>query len=247
MIHPSALVDAEATIAADIVIGPFTIVDAGVVIGAGARIGSHCHLGVATALTGDRPLTIGAGALIRSHSVFYAGSAFGDGLLTGHRVTAREGINAGARLQLGSNCDLQGNATFGTDVRLHSHVQINQGTRVGDFVWLFPGVVTLNDPRPPGEELEAVVIEDFAAVAARAVLLPGVRIGRGALVGAGALVNRDVPEAMVAVGHPARVIGHTSAIRLRASGRPAYPWRRHFHRGYPPEIVARWRAEFPEG
>ena len=247
MIHLSALIHPDATIAADVVVGPFTIVEAGVVIGAGVRIGSHCHLGVVTALTGDRPLTIGAGALIRSHSIFYAGSTYGDGLSTGHRVTAREGISAGARLQLGTNCDLQGNATFGTDVRLHSQVQINHGTRVGDFVWFFPGVTTLNDPRPPSEGLEGVVIEDFAAVAARALLLPGIRIGRGALVGAGALVNRDVPDAMIAVGHPARVMGHTDSIRLRASGRPAYPWRRHFHRGYPPEIVARWQAEFPEG
>jgi len=247
MIDPRAVVHPHATIALGAEVAAFTIIEAGVAIGPEARIGPFCHLGVATALTGDRPLTIGVGAFIRSHSVFYAGSTYGDGLSTGHRVTAREAVFAGAGLQLGTGCDLQGHATFGTHVRLHSHVQINHGTRIGDFVWLFPSVTTLNDPRPPSEGLESVIIDDFAVVAGRTLLLPGVRIGRGALVGAGALVNRDVPDGMVAVGHPARLIGHTDAIRLRANGRPAYPWRRHFHRGYPPEVVARWQAEFPEG
>ncbi len=247
MIHPTAIVDSGARLGADVHVGAFTIVEAGVELGAEARIGAYCHIGIATPLAGGEPLRIGARALVRSHSVFYAGSTFGDGLVTGHHVTARERIDAGASLQLGTGCDLQGHCSIGDHVRMHSHVQVNHRTRIGNFVWLFPHVAILNDPRPPSETLEGATIEDFAAIAARALVLPGVRVGRDALVGAGALVKRDVPDGMICIGHPGRVVGRADAVRLRATDRPAYPWRRHFHRGYPAEIVESWRAEFPEG
>jgi hypothetical protein len=59
-------------------------------------------------------------------------------------------------------------------------------------------------------------------------------------------VARDVEADMVAAGVPAKVVCPTSQIKLRdGSGQPAYPWRRHFHRGYPDDVVAQWLAEFP--
>lgn len=247
MIHSTAVIADGVVLQGDCEIGPFSIIEAGVVLGPGARIGSHCHLGVATLLTGGRRLTIGAGAVIRSHSVFYAGSSYGNGLATGHHVTSREGVTAGAGLQIGTGCDLQGEALIGDHVRMHSHVQVNQQSRIGNFVWLFPHVVLLNDPQPPNDVLAGVTVADFAAIAARATVLPGVTIGRDSLVGAGSLVTRDVGAGQIAYGVPARAAGPAAAVSLRTTGRPAYPWRRHFHRGYPPDVVARWCVEFPEG
>jgi carbonic anhydrase/acetyltransferase-like protein (isoleucine patch superfamily) len=90
-------------------------------------------------------------------------------------------------------------------------------------------------------------VEDFAVVAARSTIMPGIRVGTRSLVAAGALVTRDVAPDTVVGGVPARVLGATGEVRLRdGSGRAAYPWMRHFHRGYPPEVIAAWQAAFGE-
>lgn len=241
-IHDTALVSPSAELADDVTIGAFTLVHADVRIGAGTVIGSHCSIGEPTPLA-TSPLTIGAGAHIRSHSIVYTGSTFGPGLATGHRVTIREGVRAGARLQVGTLSDLQGDVAIGDDVRMHSNVHVGKESRIGSYVWLFPYVVLTNDPTPPSEgPYVGPTIEDFAIVATMTTVLPGVRIGRGALVGAHSNVTRDVGEDRLVVGSPAEDRGPTSRVRL-ADGSPAYPWRRHFHRGYPEDVVAGWVAE----
>jgi acyl-[acyl carrier protein]--UDP-N-acetylglucosamine O-acyltransferase len=245
MIHPTALVSPRARLGLNVRIGAFTIVHDDVELGDGSEIGSHCEIGHPTARADGRPLVIGAGALIRSHSVFYTGSTFGPELRTGHQVTVREGTVAGARLQIGTLGDVQGACRIGDDVRFHSNVQVNHHTTIGNFVWLFPHVVLANDPHPPSDLLLGVTLEDFVAVAAMSLVLPGVTVRRGALIGAHSTVTRDVEPDTVVVGSPARVAGAPDALQLRdGSGRPAYPWRRHFSRGYPDEAVAAWLQEF---
>jgi acetyltransferase-like isoleucine patch superfamily enzyme len=243
---PLAQVSPRATIGSNASIGPFTIVHDDVVLGDDVTIESHCVVGHPTALAAGRPLVVGDGGLIRSHSVFYAGSSFGAGLRTGHRVTVREGITAGGDLQIGTLCDFQGDTTIGDHVRTHSGVFIAQGARIGDFVWLFPHVVLTNDPHPPSDgHFAGAVVEDYAAVGAGACVLPGVRLGTRSLVAAGATVTKDVAPDTVVGGVPARLLGLTGDIKLRdGSGRAAYPWMRHFHRGYPADVVAGWLTDF---
>ena len=74
-----------------------------------------------------------------------------------------------------------------------------------------------------------------------AVILPGVTIGRNALVSAHSLVSRDVPLHTVVADTPAKKICDVSSVKIRdGSGQPAYPWTRHFHRGCPEEVAAGW-------
>lgn len=248
MIHPTALISPDAQLSADVSVGAYTIIHGNVQIGDGCTIGSHCEIGHPAPRAQGRPLVIAHGATIRSHSIFYEGSTFGEGLVTGHRVTVREGTQAGLNLQIGTLGDIQGTCQIGNYVRFHSNVHIGQHSTVGDFVWIFPYVVLTNDPHPPSEVMRGVTLNDYVAVATMSVILPGVKVGQGALIGAHSSVGRNVDPDTVVAGAPAKLICRTEEILLKdGSGGPAYPWRRHFSRGYPDEVVARWLAEFGVG
>lgn len=118
---------------------------------------------------------------------------------------------------------------------------------VGNFVWIFPYVVLTNDPTPPSEVLLGVTLEDYAIIATMAVILPGVRVGSHSLVAAHACVGKNVPPYSISGGVPARVLGSISAIKRKdIPNESAYPWPRHFHRGYPESVVKIWEREFQE-
>lgn len=245
MIHILAAVSPEATIGKNVSIGPFTIVHANVVIGDNTKIDSHCEIGYPSALADGLPLVIGPNSLIRSHSILYEGSTFGERLTTGHRVTIREKTVVGINFQVGTLGDIQGSCTIGDYVRFHSNVHIGQKSTVGNYVWIFPYVVLTNDPHPPSDISMGATVEDFAAVATMSVVLPGVTIGKGALVAAHSSVARDVAPDTVVGGAPAKYLCDTSKIKLKNdSDTSAYPWRKHFHRGYPESVVAEWLKEF---
>lgn len=243
-IHPTALVSPEASIGKDVSVGPYTLIHGNVRIGDDCTIGSHCEIGHPAPRAQGRPLVIGRAALIRSHSTFYEGSTFGDHLTTGHQVTVREGTEAGAYFRIGTLGDIQGTCRVGEHVRLHSNVHLGMFATLGNFVWIFPCVVLTNDLHPPSECHRGVTVQDYAVICAKATLLPGVTIGSGAVVGGHSSVARDVEPDTVVTGVPARRIGRTQDILLADGSGPAYPWRRHFTRDYPEEVVARWAAEF---
>jgi acetyltransferase-like isoleucine patch superfamily enzyme len=241
MIHPSAIVSPLAQIGENVSIGPFTIVHEHVQIGANSVIDGFCEIGYPTPLADGLPLVLGAGARIRSHSVFYQGSTFGEKLVTGHRVVVREKTAAGVAFQIGTMNDIQGDCVIGDYVRCQSNVFIGKASRVGNFVWLLPYTVLTNDPHPPSNLLLGCEIGDYAAIAAMSVILPGVKVGARALVAAHSKVHRDVAPDTVVAGNPAQYLCDTSKIRLKdGTGAPAYPWTTHFRRGYPAEITGGW-------
>jgi len=236
-IHPSAIVSSCATIGRNVSIGAFTIIHDHVVLGDNVVVESHCELGNETLLASGSPLIIGNDSLIRSHSCFYQGSEFGPGLRTGNNVLIREKVKAGDGLQIGSLCDFQGHCEIGDYVRTHSNVHIGQKSKIEDFVWIFPYVVLTNDPHPPSNHLVGVTLKEFSVVATMSVVLPGVIVGERSLVAAHSMVSRDVSPDSVVAGSPAKFICETSKIQLKDGSGSAYPWVRHFHRGYPSQIT----------
>jgi len=247
-IHPTAVVSDKAELGAGVTIGPFSIVHDMVKLGDNCKVGSHCEIGLPTPLATSPVLTIGAGSVVRSHSVVYAGSRIGDGLLTGHAVTIRENSNVGDGFQLGSRGDVQGDCTIGDYTRTHGNVHIGKGAIVGSCVWLFPEVSLPNDPTPPSEDVYGVTIEDYAVVAAKVLLMPGSTVGAEAVIAAASVVNGSIPPGKIARGNPARPVCNASVLRLRSDpARPAYPWRYRFHRGYPKELVEAWLREIESG
>ena len=241
MIHSTAVISPKAQLGRDVSVGPFCVIHDDVVVGDGTVIEGHCEIGHPTALAHGDPLIFGLKSLIRSHSIFYQGSTFGDGLVTGHRVTVREKTHAGEGLQIGTLSDIQGHCEIGNFVRTHSNVHIGQKSKIHDFVWLFPYVVLTNDPHPPSNVCIGCEIETFAVIATMSVILPGVKVGEGALVAAHSSVSKDVLPHTVVGGSPAKFLCEASKIKLRdGSGQSAYAWTQHFTRGYPESAVQEW-------
>lgn len=243
-IHSTAIVSDKAVLGKNVHVGAFTTIHENVVIGDNTIIESYCELGLSNHLSEGKKLVIGNDSHIRSRSTFYEGSTFGEKLVTGHNVTVREKAVVGKNFQLGTLSDVQGHCTIGDYVRTHSNVHIGQHSQVGSFVWIFPYVVLTNDPHPPSSVMQGVTVEDFAVIATMSVILPGAKIAEGVFVGAHSCVGGRTQKDMLYSGSPAKKIGPASKIKLKDGSRqPAYPWRTHFHRGYPEDIIARWNEE----
>ena len=165
---------------------------------------------------GQDRLIIGPHGVIRSHTIIYAGTRIGARLQTGHSVLIRENTRIGDDCSIGSGSVVEFKVVMGNRVRLHSQCFVPEYSVLEDDCWLGPRVVLTNARFPASRRakhtLEGVRICRFARIGANATLLPGVVIGEGALVGAGAVVTRDVPPDTVVVGNPARPSGRVSEL-----------------------------------
>lgn len=243
-IHRTAVVDPLAKIANDVEIGPFSIIHANVVLAEGCKIAAYCELGVKSPHSDGSPLIIEKNSLIRSHSVFYESSRFGENLVTGHRVTVRENTIAGKNLQIGTLGDIQGDCVIGDYVRFQSNVCIGKMSNIGNFVWIFPYVVLTNDPNPPSTILKGVTVGDYVVISTMSVILPGTIIGKGAVIAAHSSLKGKAEPGMLYKGSPAEKFCKASRIKLQDSTRrSSYPWTSHFSRGYPDDVVNAWRNE----
>ena len=161
----------------------------------------------------DLTLSIGPHAIIRSFSVIYAGSRIGAHLETGHGAVIREENRIGDHFSIWNNSTVDYGCVIGSRVRVHTGVYIAQFTVIEDDVFLAPGVMIANDRHPICRDcMRGPLIKRGARVGINATLLPEVVVGEAALVGAGAVVTRDVPAGAVVAGNPARVIGSVDQL-----------------------------------
>ena len=153
---------------------------------------------------------VGLRATIRSHTVIYAGNVIGDDFQTGHGVLIRESNQIGDRVSIGSHSVIEHHVVVGDGVRIHSNVFVPEYTVLEAGCAIGPGTVLTNTRYPwsprAKETMQGPFVEPGAIIGANVTLLPAVRIGAGALVGAGAVVVQDVPPGAVVVGNPARFL-----------------------------------------
>lgn len=166
---------------------------------------------------GSSPVVIGDDAVIRSHTVIYGGVTIGARFQSGHWVLVREDTTVGDDCSLGTGSVVEFSVTIHDGVRLHSQCFVPEHSVLEEGCWLGPRVVVTNARFPASpqtkQSLEPVLIKRRAKVGANATLLPGVVLGIGCLVGAGAVVTRDVPDDAIVVGNPARQVGRVSELR----------------------------------
>jgi UDP-2-acetamido-3-amino-2,3-dideoxy-glucuronate N-acetyltransferase len=142
---------------------------------------------------------------------------------SGTRIWAFTHVLPGA--VIGEDCNIcdqvfiEGDVVIGDRVTVKSGVQLWDGVRLEDDVFVGPNASFTNDRLPRSRQWHAVVpvtrVCAGASIGANATLLPGIVVGRNAMVGAGAVVTRDVPANAIVVGNPARISGYVDADRGR--------------------------------
>jgi len=128
------------------------------------------------------------------------------------------GCTIGADTKIGTFVEIQKNARIGSHCKVSSHTFVCEGVTIEDNVFVGHGVVFINDPEPRatnvggGLQTEAdwavhpTVVKRGASIGSGAVILCNVTIGENAMIGAGAVVTKDVPAGAVVAGNPARVL-----------------------------------------
>jgi acetyltransferase-like isoleucine patch superfamily enzyme len=153
------------------------------------RIGDRCHL--------------------RAYTIVYADTLLGDNTQTGVRALIRPFTTTGVRCVIGTTAVIEGRVTLGDDVVLQTGVFIPTHTLIGDRVFIGPHAVLTNDRYPLRKRHDykatGPTLEEDVTIGANATIMPGLTIGRGAMIAAGAVVTKHVPAWTMAVGAPARL------------------------------------------
>lgn len=229
-----AIIEENVRVEDNVSIGRYSIIYPYTRIGCNTIIGAHCVIGHPSKkeLTGVDPsykdpklkdllivdpiTDIGKNSVIRSGTVIYTHTRIGEGLNTGHSALIREHTTIGDHCVVGSHTVLNGYTRIGQRTRINTMCALPQSMRIGKGVFIAP-LVSFSDNKEAilGKGNEGAIIEDYVRIGIGAKILPKIRIGAGALIAAGAVVARDVPERAVMIGMPAKIKRHLSEEELQ--------------------------------
>ncbi len=198
---------------------PTAIVYPGTVLGEGVKVLEHAVVGKQPVLsprsTAPRdPLPaarIGAGSVVSTGGVVFAGARIGARVIVGDGACVRERCEIGDDVVIGCGSLVENDTAVGARTKIQAHAYVTAYSTLEDDVFIAPCVTTTNDDfmgrtEQRHELIKGPTIRRGARVGGGAVLCPGVEIGEEAYVGAGAVVTKDVPPRTVVVGNPARAI-----------------------------------------
>jgi acetyltransferase-like isoleucine patch superfamily enzyme len=195
------------------------VVYPGTVIGDGCKILDYAVVGKQPTLSPRStakqeplpPLELGAGTVVSTGAVVFAGTRIGERVIVGDQACVRERVEIDDDVVVGRGSLVENDTTIGTLTKIQAHAYVTAYSTLEDNVFIAPCVTTTNDnfmgrTERRRELMKGPTIRRGARIGGGAVLLPGIEIGEEAFVGAGAIVIRDVPERAVVVGSPARRI-----------------------------------------
>lgn len=154
--------------------------------------------------------------MISKHSIIDEGAIIGSNTSVWHFTHVRSTAVIGDNSTIGSHCYIDSEVSIGNNCKVQSASLIYHPAKIGDGVFIGPGCRIINDKNPKavnedGRKLtdsdwncEGVIIEDRASIGTGSIIMPGVTVGRGAIVGAGSIVTSDVAPFSVVFGSPAR-------------------------------------------
>jgi acetyltransferase-like isoleucine patch superfamily enzyme/dTDP-4-dehydrorhamnose 3,5-epimerase-like enzyme len=153
----------------------------------------------------------------------------GEGTRIWQFVVVLPGARIGADCNVCSHCFIENDVVIGDRVTIKNGVQLWDGLRIGNDVFIGPNATFTNDRFPRSKQHQKAPllteIEPGASIGGGATILPGLRIGRNAMVGSGAVVTRSVPPNAVVVGNPARITGYVDAGGMQPAQVSAEPAR----------------------
>jgi acetyltransferase-like isoleucine patch superfamily enzyme len=148
------------------------------------------------------------------------GAEIGEGTRIWHLVQVRSNAKIGKECNIGRGVFVDSDVVLGNRVKVQNYVSIYHGVTIEDGVFVGPHAVFTNDKIPRAitadGELKSTVdwvvtetlVRTGASIGANAVLVCGITVGRWAMIGAGAVVTKDVPDYALVAGNPARIIGY---------------------------------------
>ena len=195
------------------------IVYPGTVLGEGVRVLEHAVVGKQPTLsprsTAKRdplgPTTIGAGTIVSTGAIVFAGSNVGARVILGDQSCIRERVTIGDDVVVGRGSLVENDTTIGDRTKIQAEAYVTAYTTLEEDVFIAPCVVTTNDNYMGRTEqrlelMKGPTIRRGARIGGGVILCPGIVIGEEAFVGAGAVVTKDGEPRQVVVGSPARVL-----------------------------------------
>jgi len=123
-----------------------------------------------------------------------------------------KGAIIGTNCNIGEHCFIENDVIIGNDVTIKNGISIWDGVRIEDKVFLGPNVVFTNDIRPRSKahdyELKITIVKTGTSIGANATILCGLIIGKFAMIGAGSVVTKNVPNYALVYGNPAKIRGY---------------------------------------
>lgn len=213
IIHEGVEVEDNVTIHDYVVVYPNTVIKAG------CEIYDHCVIGkppTSPGITSRKlkaeysPLIIGENCVLCPSVVLYAGVEIGNHTLLGDFCSIREECKIGHDCIISRNVSVNYNTQVGDFTKIMDNAHITGNMIIGNHVFISVLVATTNDnsmgKESYDENMRGATISDYVTVGAAANILPGVYIGTNSIIGASALVTKDVPPNKVVMGIPGRIV-----------------------------------------
>lgn len=224
MISKNAVIYEGVKIGKNVTIKDFVVIHSGVIIEDNVEIMEGSIIGRIPKGAGAtsrntyseyKTVIIGNGTVISPNCIIYTDVKIGKNTLIGDGATIREQCEIGEKCIISRLVSVNYNTKIGNRTKIMDNTHITGNMIIGNNVFISVLVATTNDNNIgtkgySDDRVIGPIIEDNVLIGAGANILPGVRVGEGSIVGAGALVTRDIPVKKVVMGQPAKIVRDVS-------------------------------------